>query len=255
MNFKKKLMVFLAAGIMALSVSPFALAATPRPADNTVTEQADAAAGQAPAAQTQTSTMEFTNSKYLTKGGAVFWFIFIALLNGAFSFWVGNRFYRMSKKDNHIASEIRALRRDVEEKFAKNIGGFAEQEVDIENNNESLAMTEEGIKPVEKNIMRDATPEEEERFRRWAEAQSRPKAERTTAKSSVRTELQENMDDVKKIKKKNYQPKREPVRETGDEDFDSAEDLGETRVISTKGNAVKNKTKEILNDIFPFKED
>ena len=244
-------MVIIAAGIMALSVSPFVLADTPEQTNTAQTEAAPA----------QTTSTQLTNSKYLTKGGAAFWFILIFVANGAFSFWVGNRFYRMSKKDNHLASEMRALRRDVEEKFSKNIGGFTEMEIDIENTNENLAMDEEGIKPAPKNIMRDATPEEEERFRRWAEAQSKPKSERRTSsqrpvKSALREELEEDMDDVKKIKKKNYQPKREAVKENDENDIDDGvEDLGETRIISTKGNAVKNKTKEILGDIFPFKED
>lgn len=251
MKFKKKLMVIIAAGIMVLSASPLAMAATPRPADNEV--QVEAAEATAIPVNTAAQTTEFTNSKYLTKGGAAFWFIFLTLLNGAFSFWVGNRFYRMSKKDNHLASEVRALRRDVEEKFTKNIGGFAEKEIDIENSNESLAMSDEGIKPEEKKLVRDATPEEEERFRRWAEAQSRPKSERNRPKSALREELDDDMNEVKKIRKKNYQPKRETVKEN--EGFDSSGDLGETRVIKTKGSAVKNKTKEILSDIFPFDED
>ena len=251
MKLKKKLMVIIAAGIMVLSAAPLVFA---EPAAT----EAESQAAQTEAVQT-TQTAQLTNSKYLTKGGAAFWFVFILVVNGAFSFWVGNRFYRMSKKDNHITSEIRALRRDVEEKFTKNIGGFSEQEVDIENNNEYLAMDDEGIKPTEKSIMRDATPEEEERFRRWAEAQARPKTERKSTphrqiKSSLREELDDDLDDVKRIKKKNYQPKRDMAVKGFDEE-DEAEDLGETRVISTKGNAVKNKTKEILGDIFPFKED
>lgn len=244
MNLKKKIMVATITGMMILSASALVLAATPKPADNEV-----------PQAQTTQTATEYTNKRYLTKGGAAIWFIVILLANGAFSFWVGNRFYRMSKKDNHVASEIRALRRDVEEKFAQSIGDFAEKEVEITNTNESLAENEEGIKSPEKNITFDATPEEEERFRRWAQAQSKIKSE-PAPKSSVRRDLEENMDEVKKINKKNYQPRREKIKPEKKEDtFDAAEDLGETKVINTKSTAVKNKTKEILNDIFPFKED
>ena len=158
MNLKKKVMVFLAAGIVALSASPLVLAATPEPAGNvqqteqTTGEQAPATiAPAAPVGAAQTTdTTEFTNKKYLTKGGAAFWFIFTIIINAVLSFWIGNRFYRLAKKDNHVSGEIRALRKDIEEKFVKSVGGFAEQEVDINNLNESLAMDDEGIKPVEK---------------------------------------------------------------------------------------------------------
>lgn len=255
MNFKKKLIVVIAAGIMVLSASTYVMAATPKPADNT-------AQAQTQTAQTTNQTTELTNKKYLTKGGATAWFIIILLVNGGFSFWVGHRFYRMAKKDNHVASEMRALRRDVEEKFALSIGGFAEKEVEIKNTNKNLAADEEGIKPPEKNITFDAIPDEEERFRRWAAEQAKPKTGART-KSPVRRDLDDNMDGVRKIRKKNYRPRRDEAPEDAEprgaakkeEGFDSGEDLGETRVIPTKGAAVKNKTKELLNDIFPFKED
>ena len=69
----------------------------------------------------------------MSKGWAVFWFIFTIIINAIISFWIGNRFYKLSKKDNHLSFEIRALRKDIEEKFVNNVGGFSEQEVDIKN--------------------------------------------------------------------------------------------------------------------------
>jgi hypothetical protein len=238
MKIKKKLIILAATIIMAFSVSPFALA------DN------DAMGIQT---QTQTQTTELTNSKYLTKGGAAFWFIFTIVANVAISFWIGNRFYRLSKKDNHVSSEIRALRKDVEEKFVKSVGGFAEQEVDISNLNESLAVDEEGIKPVEKQpVFREVSAEEEERFRKWEEAQSKPKSERVRPKSAVKEELDGELNDVKKIRRKNYQPDRSRKADT---DEKSGEDLEATREVKLKGEGVKSKAKEILGDIFPFKED
>ncbi len=258
MNLKKKVMVLLAAGIVALSASPLVLAATPEPAGNTQQANQQTAATIAPAepvsaAQTA-DTAQLTNKKYLTKGGAAFWFVFTVILNGALSFWIGNRFYRLAKKDNHISAEIRALRKDVEEKFVKSVGGFAEQEIDINNLNESLAMDDGGIKPVDKQpVLREISAEEEERFRRWEEAQSKPRSERVRPKSAVKEELDEELDDVKKIRRKNYQPKRELDEEAFEED--DSEDLGETKEIKLKGESVKSKAKEILGDIFPFKED
>ncbi|MGN0106495.1 MAG: hypothetical protein ACI4A5_02205 [Hominilimicola sp.] len=264
MNLKKKVMVLFAAGIVALSASPLVLAATPEPAGNTeqaVTEQTTqqtsaTVAPAAPISGVQTAdASELTNKKYLTKGGAAFWFIFTIILNGALSFWIGNRFYRLARKDNHVSGEIRALRKDIEEKFVKSVGGFAEQEVDINNLNESLAMDDEGIKPMEKQpVLREVSAEEEERFRRWEEAQSKPKNERVRPKSAVKEELDEELDDVKKIRRKNYQPKRSLDDEVFEEE-DNSEDLGETKEIKLRGEGVKSKAKEILGDIFPFKED
>lgn len=236
---KKKLIVLIAVVIMAFSVSPFALAVN------------DSANG----IQEQTQTTELTNSKYLTKGSAAFWFVFTIVVNVAISFWIGNRFYRLSKKDNHMSGEIRALRKDIEEKFVKSVGGFAEAEIDINNLNESLAMDDDGIKPVEKQTaFREVSAEEEERFRKWEEAQSKSKAERVRPKSSVKEELDGDLKDVKKIRRKNYQPERDRRADDFD-DEDSAEDLGETKEIKIKGEGVKSKAKEILGDIFPFKED
>lgn len=251
MDLKKKIMVLFASVLMLVSASPLVMATTPEPAGNSEEAQVT----MAPAANTavQTQTTSFENDKYLTKGGAAFWFIFTIVLNGALSFWVGNRFYRMSKKDTHVSAEIRALRKDIDEKFAKNVGGFAEQEIDITNLNESLAMDDEGIKPSDRSTsVTDITPEEAERFRRWEEAQSRPRTERPRVKSAVKEELEDDFDRTRKINRKNYQPKRDNA-----DDFvsDDSEDLGETREVKVRSEGVKTKAKEILSDIFPFKED
>lgn len=267
MNLKKKLIILSAAGIMALSASPFVLAATPAPA-NTAPPQTTVA--PAAGATAPNSGAALTNDKYLTKGGAAFWFVFTVVLNGALSFWIGNRFYRLSKKDNHVSSEIRALKRDIEDKFVKSVGGFAEQEVDINNLNESLAMDGDGIRMSDKPAqpVREISPEEEERFRKWEEAQSKARSARTRQRDSyegsfdddfedikrsrrtVREDFNEELDDVRKIRRKNYQPKR-----GSSDEFDEDDDMGETKEIKLKGEGVKSKAKEILGDIFPFNED
>ena len=227
MNIKKKIMVIFATGIMAFSASPFVLAATPAPANNTQqAEQVDTTKqntqAQIPAAgnvQTQTdNSTQVSNKKYLSKGWAVFWFIFTIIINAIISFWIGNRFYKLSKKDNHLSFEIRALRKDIEEKFVNNVGGFSEQEVDIKNLNESLALDDEGLKPTAKQpALNEVSAEEEARFRRWEEAQSKPRNERVKPKSVLKEEFDEELDDVKKIKRKNYQPKRNPSEDFEDE--------------------------------------
>ena len=263
MNLKKKLITLLTVVMMIFIASPFALA-VPDSEGNDAQEQqqVQTQTQQQAAVPAAAGTTEYTNSKYLTKGGAAFWFVFIVLVNSAVSFWVGNRFYRLSKKDNHISAEIRALRRDVEDKFTKSVGGFAEQEIDIENLNESLAMDDEGIIPSDSQpLFREVSAEEEERFRRWEESQQKHTAERTRPRSAVREELDEELQDVRKIRKKNYQPKRDSARDEYEDD-EPEEDLGKTRAVRLRDNsarqrdnAVASKAKEILNDMFPFKED
>lgn len=250
MNLKKKLMALIAVVIMIFSLAPMAFA---EPDENGVEQ------GQAQTDQIQTEsqpvqtvqTAQLTNDKYLTKGGAAIWFILILLANGAFSFWVGNRFYRLSKKDNHIGAEIRALRRDIDDKFTKSVDGFAEQEISIENLNEALGINIDRASEPKKSTVKELSPEEEERFRRWEEAQSKPRGERVRhTRTSLREELEEDFDDVKTITKKNYKPRRDDA-----ETEDKSDDLGETRVIKPMGEGVKNKAKEILGDIFPFKDE
>ena len=61
-----------------------------------------------------------------------------------------------------------------------------------------------------------------------------------------------------KIKRKNYQPKRNPSEDFEDEkENEKSEkvDMDATREIKLKGDGVKSKAKELLGDIFPFKED
>ena len=87
-----------------------------------------------PAVETA-SPQTVSNKKYTTRGGAFGWFLLSVIVNAALSFAIGNRFYKMSKKDTRIVSEIRALRRDVEEKFEASVGNIAEQDIDITNSN------------------------------------------------------------------------------------------------------------------------
>ena len=251
MNFKKKLMILIAAGIMMFSLAPLALAEPETDEGQTEPQVTETAAPvQQPIQTTQNS--EFTNDKYLTKGGAAIWFVLILLANGAFSFWVGNRFYRLAKKDNHVGAEIRALRRDIDDKFVKSVDGIAEQEIDIENLNESLGIKISASETPKRSAVKELSPEEEERFRRWEEAQTKPITERTRpARPTLREELEEDFDDVKTPGKKDYKPRREEAASPSD----NSDNLGETKVIKPMGESVKNKAKEILGDIFPFKDE
>lgn len=255
MNLKKKLIALLAAGIMILSLAPLALAepeTDESQTDDTQVTETVAPADTAQQSQPLQMVTEFTNDKYLTKGGAAIWFILILLANGAFSFWVGNRFYRLSKKDNHVSAEIRALRRDIDDKFVKSVDGFAEQEISVENLNESLGIKISASEAPKRSAVKELSPEEEERFRRWEESQSKPKTERVrAARPTLREELEEDFDDVKTPGKRDYKPRREETAPASNK----ADNLGETKVIKPMGEGVKNKAKEILGDIFPFKDE
>ena len=82
--------------------------------------------------------------------------------------------------------------------------------------------------------------------------------ERVKPKSVLKEEFDEELDDVKKIKRKNYQPKRNPSEDFEDEkenEKSESVDMDATREIKLKGEGVKSKAKELLGDIFPFKED
>lgn len=171
-------------------------------------------------------TENISNKKYVTRGAFAVWILLSMLINALFSFWVGNRFYKMSKKDTHIASEIRALRRDIDEKFVGSVGGFTEQETDIANSNEDYSYDEGGItqRPMSKR-----TAEDDEEFKKW---ESRLNQRQTSAHSDA-------------MRRKKYQPDRE--LEYDDDEDETADKSG----ISS----VKSKAKEFLGDIFPFNED
>lgn len=74
-------------------------------------------------------------STKVSRGGMIGWFLLSVIASFFISFAVGNRFYRLSKKDNHLSAEVRALKRDIDEKMSDRVGGFSEKETDIKNSN------------------------------------------------------------------------------------------------------------------------
>lgn len=202
--------------------------------------------------------------------GAVFlWFLAAIIINAVISFWVGNRFYKLAKKDTHVTAEIRALRRDVEEKFISNVGGFTEMENEISNSNEDYSMDEEGIKMPERKARENrgqvvSDGFEEDAFRKWESRQAeaaRVQAEREQPKKSIDQTQRVSMNRIRErgdqsgreTRKKQYQPNR---RTDYDASFDDDSNDETKRVKKGQSvNNVKNKAKEFLGDIFPFKED
>lgn len=180
-----------------------------------------------------TDTEQTTNKKGVSIGAMILWLLISVIINAGVSFWIGNRFYRLSKKDTHLTSEIRALRRDVEEKFLLSVGGFSEQETDIANANEDYSLSDEGITiPRRKYAEDESAAEEDELLRKWEGRQANQRQQRPSS------HIQESKYEPGVRRK--YQPTREEIEAEEDNDSKSG---------------IKNKAKEILGDIFPFKED
>lgn len=209
----------------------------------------------APAVETA-SPQTVSNKKYTTRGGAFGWFLLSVIVNAALSFAIGNRFYKMSKKDTRIVSEIRALRRDVEEKFEASVGNIAEQDIDITNPNPDYSSDADGIKT------HTQTPEEsetaEEIFKKWEKQLSAQRAERRAAiRESVKPKSTEEVvneeDEHQEHDVKAYKPRRDMSFEEEDtEDFDEGDYEDEN---GGKLDSIKSKAKELITDIFPFKDE
>lgn len=178
-----------------------------------------------------TDTEKTSGSKGAVSIGAMILWLFVSvIINAVISFWIGNRFYRLSKKDTHITAEIRALRRDVEEKFIGSVGGFNEQAMDIDNANEDYSINDEGITMTRRQRGEAPSSEEEdEMLKRW---ESRQQTRRPSQHDGFE-------------RRRKYQPTREEL-EPEIEDYEEDEEAE---------SPIKSKAKEILGDIFPFKED
>lgn len=276
-NFKNKMLAAVMTAIVVISGAVCAMAATPtpqaatarpRPAASETNQQATAApeqASQATAAVTTAAPVTETSTavaekKYTTKGGAFGWFLLSVIINSILSFAIGNRFYKMSKKDSHLTSEIRALRRDVEEKFAANVGGFSEPEMDISNSNDDYSSGIDGIKM--KAVASDGEQESaEDIFKRWESQLAQQRAEKRAAiraavkprNTQTTEEFVESGREEHNIHSGDYQPRRANYAETeesspeeSDEDFEEEEN---------RFDSIKSKAKELITDIFPFRED
>lgn len=177
-----------------------------------------------------TDTEKTSGSKgSVSIGAMILWLLVSVIINAVISFWIGNRFYRLSKKDTHITAEIRALRRDVEEKFIGSVGGFTEQAMDIDNSNGDYSMNDEGITMTRRQRAEAPQAEEDDMLKKW---ESRQQTRRPSQRDSFE-------------RRRKYQPTREEL-EPEIEDYEEDEEAE---------SPIKSKAKEILGDIFPFKED
>lgn len=205
----------------------------------------------APAVETVAPMATAAEKKYTTKGGAFGWFVLSVLVNAVLSFAIANRFYKMSKKDNHIASEIRALRRDVEERFASTVKGFYEQETDMTNQNDDYSSDEDGIKMAQKPVEKDESAEEI--FRKWESDLANQRAQkRAEIRASVAPRSMKEEDEQEDVRISAYQPNRRSADDLYEDDDDDYEDYEEEE---SKFAIFKSKAKEFITDVFPLKED
>lgn len=279
-NLKSKMLAAAMTAIVVISGAVCALAATPtpqaatarpRPAASETSQEATAAPEQAStdtgaAVTADTAASEgmpsVSEKKYTTKGGAFGWFLLSVIVNAILSFAIGNRFYKMSKKDSHITAEIRALRRDVEEKFAANVGGFSEPEMDISNSNDDYSSSADGIK-MNSAVSGESQESAEDIFRKWESQLAQQRAEKRAAireavkpRNTQTTEefVEDGGEKEEHQSSRSYQPMRrtaytkteEPLPEESEEDFEEEEN---------KFGSIKSKAKELITDIFPFRED
>ena len=209
----------------------------------------------APAAETPAPMATVSEKKYTTKGGAFGWFLFSVLVNAVISFAIANRFYKMSRKDNHVASEIRALRRDVEERFASTVNGFYEQETDMVNQNDDYSSDLDGIKMPQREVERDETAEEI--FRKWESDLANQRIQkRAEIRANIRPRSeQEDMEDEQSVHTKSYQPNRYSDEDMYTDEDDELEYEDFEEEDESKLSMLKSKAKEFITDIFPLRED
>lgn len=140
-----------------------------------------------PTINIQNGSEQLENKKYLTKFGAFLWFLFTVIVSAVISFAISYRFYMMGKKDNHLLSEIRALKRDIDSKMVGTVGGFSEFDVSVTNSNRSYAGSASSIHSSAEDSNVDA---DSEIYKKWESklgtASGTQKVERVSG-SSVRT--------------------------------------------------------------------
>lgn len=189
-----------------------------------------------------TEAQRMAEKKYASKGSIAFWFIFSIIINAILSFMIGNRFYKLARKETHVTSEIRALRRDLEEKFVNSVGGFTEMETDVTNSNDNYS-TNGSIKMPERKST-DFASESEDVFKKWEDRMSQRRRPAVQAEEPEES-FEEDMEET--IPRRKFRPSRE--------EDENNEEYTEEYEEPSKMQAVKDKAKNILGDIFPFKED
>lgn len=210
-------------------------------AETTTVSTADNAANSV-TAQTAGSK---ANKKYLSKLGGFLWFLLSIIVNSAISYWLGSRFYRMAKKSAQGSTEIRALRKDIEEKFASTLKDINEPAIDVINRNENYARDDEGLVMPQRRSHVELDEDEQEMIKRWD-------SHRSTAKSGSANRDEDEYDRRKQTRSA-YQPTRKSSGIEFEEDDEEESSENREKPAGRFANA-KNKTKDFLSNVFPFDE-
>ncbi len=283
-EFMKRAAAIAAAALMVFSISATSFAeptSRPRPGSAAATETVDnsnnesraesgnnerASATKIPVV-TEAPSAPVNNKSYTTKGGSFLWFLLSVIVNAAISFAAANRVYKLTRKSNHVQSELRALRRDLEEKFAGSVGGFVESDVDITNVNDDYSMGEDGIKMTPASTV-SVDDDQEEVYKQW-EAQFGAKyaSRKNEATAEDEAAPEEEYEEEQPVRE--YKPQRASAeaahaaireriaarRAKRNEASDEDEDSEGRSAISERLSGIGNKAKKLLGGIFPFDEE
>ncbi len=197
---------------------------------------------------TQANAQNVSSKKYLTKWGGFFWFLLSVIVNFVLSCWVGNRFYRLARRSAQSSAEIRALRKDIEERFASTLTDINEPITEVINRNESYARNDEGMEMPERRPSVEINEEEREILGRWD-------MKRTAVKEADADE-----DEAVLRTSRTYSPKRAmsgiEFEDDDDDESENASHRGSSQIRERMETITKagNKAKDFLSNIFPFDE-
>ncbi|MGN1115151.1 MAG: hypothetical protein ACI4TH_01115, partial [Candidatus Ornithomonoglobus sp.] len=216
------------------------------------------------------------NKKYQSRLGGFLWFLLSVIVNFVISCWVGNRFYKLAKRNAQGSSEIRALRKDIEEKFASTLKDISEPAIEVINQNESYARTDEGIAMPERRGHIELNEEEREMMRRWDTRRASARAaEEPEEPEEDEYYEEEPAERTERRLPRSYQPTRrssgidfeddEEIDAYDDEEEDEYEERSSAknrpsrmteRRASVKKAAKKSssRAKKFLDNVFPFDE-
>ena len=180
------------------------------------------------------------NKKYLTKLGGFLWFLLSVLVNLVISYWISSRFYKMAKKNAQGSNEIRALRKDIEEKFASTLKDIDEPAIYVINRNENYARDDDGLTMPDRRGHVELDEDEIEMMRRWDSRRTAPEREED--------------EERRPVSKRSYQPTRQSSGIEFEEDEDSEERPARREKAQGKLSSAKNKTKDFLSNVFPFED-
>lgn len=183
----------------------------------------------------QAANQNVASKKYLTRWGGFFWFLLSVVVNFILSCWISNRFYRLAKRNTQGSAEIRALRKDIEEKFASTLTNINEPATEIINRNENYARRDEGMEMPEHRQSVEIKEDEREILGKWDKQRT---ALRTENANEDSFEMRRSMAGIK------FEDEEEK------EEKESVLPHSKIDSISKAG----NKAKDFLSNIFPFEE-